>query len=123
MSTSADNYIILGYKYDFDFFNEKYKSNPDDDDAFDFVEPILDSNKRAIDKGKLTCLFDGMNGEYVIIGVVLSKSNINGEFDEIIEIDTLGSLRELVTEQINLFLKNNILSPADLKTYAVTHYR
>lgn len=117
MSVQINQYIMIGVRIPFpgkhDDFYEKYESFMEDS-AF---------NSNISHKEGIFCLFDGMNGKYVIIGRVMAKSS-DGEYladGEPIELPlTLTELeQELISESIN----RNFGIDEPLKTFFVTKYR
>lgn len=124
MSTQINIYHILGYKFDYDAFNENFKKSPEDDSAFEKIEPIHDSAFKGINEG-LTALFDGNAGQYVVIGKVFNKTPDGQPFnDEIIEIKHSLQERKDIAKMINKFLgKKSKLESRDIKTFIVSHYR
>lgn len=79
MSVSTDTYVILGIRLnaDIDIPDEV----PDDD---------------------ITLLYDGMNGEYLILGHVIAKTDNDGAFDTIIDINpvSFSTLSTRVSQKI-----------------------
>lgn len=112
MSVQSNQYLILGAKLDYD----KYKS----DDWLEKFEPYQDSafDLETNPKG-LHCLFDGMNGQYVIIGHCLVKTELYESIDYM-EIQTPAD--ELV-KQIKDDLKAKLGIDKPLGLHLVTHYR
>jgi hypothetical protein len=98
MSTQINIYYIVGYKFNYKEFNKTFKKSPDDDSAFETIEPIYDSAFEGIKDG-LTALFDGNSGQYVVIGKVLNKTQDGQPFDDLV-IEFKNSLKERKKEKI-----------------------
>lgn len=111
MSTQCNTYVILGVEIPY----EKHS------DQYDKYEKYMDS---AFDEKRegITCLLDGMNGEYIILGHVMAKTEDWAGFNNPIVIpqdlegysvynDTKRDLKDLfgITEK--------------LKFIIVSHYR
>ncbi|MFX0133803.1 MAG: hypothetical protein ACFFDN_09170 [Candidatus Hodarchaeota archaeon] len=111
MSTHFNQYIIAGIKLPY----------PDNDDFYEKYESFEDNGYKTTIKTGLTMLFDGMCGNYVIIGKVLKKSEIDMPFDEdIIEIPQITpSVKKHIITEIN---KHFDIEYKPIKIYIVTHW-
>lgn len=121
MSVQVNTYVIIGYKFEYSEFNERYKGDP----GYDLISNIEDTAFEGINnKNGLTVLFDGMNGEYVIVGHVLEKTREDQHFNKVIEIDSSSKMSEMVTGLLNLYFKeDDYFLQEEIKTYVVSHYR
>lgn len=85
MSSYYRNYLVYGIKYDYKEFKELVCD--DDGDLYDLIEHLLVNNMKEVpNNSPLSVIYDGMCGEYVIVGVVLSYSNKNCIFESVTEI-------------------------------------
>lgn len=114
MSVQANQYLIYGAKLDY----EKY-GKPDD--GYDRFEKYCDSAFKTDDLNPngLHCLFDGMNGHYIVIGRCIKKSG-DGETisDTVIE-----PVNDELAEMIRLLVKAELGIEEPMALHLITHYR
>ena len=119
MSIQRNRYIIIGCKYNYKEFNEKYN------DYEKYVSPYLDSSfdEKIIEHNGLSMIYDGMNGEYVYIGKIIKKT---GEH-EIIEyfcFEDCGIWEEDKELMISIIKSEfSKLPDKPIETYLVSHFR
>jgi len=93
-------------------------------DVHEYVkyEAYCDSPFKGIQmRNGLGVLYDGMNGKYIMIGMVLQKSEEGVPIDGPLEIPAYeDGLRLIIAE--NITKQFEIKSP-QVKTWLVTHYR
>lgn len=88
MSVQINQYLMYGVQLD----AEKL-----DDDFYDKYESFMDDSayKSTVnEKDGIFCLYDGMSGNYAIVGKVLQKSSDENLIDGPIEIDYLLSKKQ-----------------------------
>lgn len=76
MSVQVNTYVVLGVRL-------PYKKG---EDQFDKWEKLMDSAYEPALIGELVCLFDGMCGNYIIVGRVLAVTGCHEAFEDPIEI-------------------------------------
>ena len=128
MSTQKNHYVILGNKYEYkDFYNRVAQKNR-------FNEPMTRDNflatwREDVEKlyydsafggignhNSITIINDGMNGEYVYIGFVISKSKNDGNLDDFTAIPPIwDDVGDLIWKAVG-FAK-------DIEILPFTHYR
>lgn len=92
MSTQINSYIVLGVRLDYKEFNRMFRSlcNGDDSEAFDtFVDPYCDNAFRedCDPHNGLSMLYDGRDGDYVVIGEILHKTPNHTWFESPVVLD------------------------------------
>ena len=108
MSTQVNTYVILGTKLLYD--NNDYEK----------YEKYYDSPHEPRQQG-LVVLYDGMNGEYIIIGHVLAVTNESSFFEKPIEINPPS---EKLIKSISTELRQHFsLIDPKIKVWVVSHYR
>ena len=114
MSTQINQYIIYGIKLNY----EDYKG----DVWYDKFEPYMDSPFKGIKHHNGLCvLFDGMDGDYIVIGHVVYKTDDGGHFADAVPIGELSDReREFVRNNINLAFG---IDAENSQYYVVGHYR
>ncbi len=128
MSVQKSSIIIVGQLWKYNDF-KKVVEESTGKDIFDVIESIDFSNfesdhKKNMDR-TLKCIFDGMNGTYVILGIPLHVSYEEADFGIFtFDQNVLDSVKKDVL--IELF-KNNfhtILKTPDfdIKMHCLTHY-
>lgn len=115
MSTSTQQYIIQGVRI-------PYKN-----DTYELYEDYIDDLRTDLitHHNGLRVLYDGRNGEYIVIGRIIAKSaryeTIDGPF-RIPDIDVTQA--EMVAALINSNFPGHDIDPlVDISTWFVTHYR
>lgn len=118
MSIQRNRYIIIGCKYNYKEFNEKYN------DYEKYVSPYLDSSfdEKIIEHNGLSMIYDGMNGQYVYIGKIIEKTK-DYEVIERFCFDDYADEEE--KDLINAIIKTEFpkLPDKPINVYLVTHYR
>lgn len=114
MSVQANQYLIYGAKLD-------YKKYGDTDDGYARFEKYRDSAFRTDDLNPngLHCLFDGMNGRYIIIGRCLKKSEEGGTISDTI----IEPINTELAEMTRLLVKAELGIEEPMALHLVTHYR
>lgn len=117
MSSQCNTYVIIGAKFPYDTFS--------DDAIRERMEPYYDSAFKGIHHHDGLCVLrDGMNGEYVIIGKVLAKTENHLNFEQIIEIPhDPQAAYEIKTDIVQAF--GDAIGSDDFKVgpIVVSHYR
>lgn len=121
MSVQINQYLMYGisvpYPKDEDFY--------DNHEQFHGMNSAFNSDIPAGPDG-IFCLMDGMNGNYMVIGKVLAKSDNYERIadDKPLRIDTLTEVQKLeVVSAIQKHFDNNMQSPVIADYYFITHYR
>jgi len=111
MSIQANTYIIVGVKLPY----------PENEEFRNSLDPYKDSAFKGIThKNGLCALADGMNGNYIIIGKVLHKTENLQAFEEgPIEIKQNSNLKQKVQKKLKECFDIN----GEVKTYVISHYR
>lgn len=115
MSAAVNRYIMLGAKFQF-------KPSPYN---FEDFEDYLDNHNagKVTEKNGLTCIYDGMNGKYIMLGKVLHKSGNYEEFDhDVIELPRGTDFNLFVNIRESIMTAFPLLPNANIKLYFVTHY-
>lgn len=115
MGVSTNQYLILGVKLPYD------KAVP-----YETFEDYIDSGYKSdiIHKNGLACIFDGMNGKYVMLGRILEKSRLNEMLDGPYCWEPVDPERaDLIAGLISLSFPHITVVPSDIKTWFVTHYQ
>ena len=114
MSVQSNQYLIYGAKLD-------YKTYGKPEGAYGRFEKHLDSAFQVDDlnPGGLHCLFDGMDGKYVVIGRCIKKS-AEGETigDMVIE-----PVNKELAEMTRLLVKAELGIEEPMALHLITHYR
>lgn len=113
MSTQTNTYGIIGVKLPYDAIGE------DEDERF---EPYMDSAFKGIQHHDGVCILkDGMNGEYIIAGWVIAKSDEYGHLPEPVAFPLLSRKEKKALEGklAALFPQHPIV----LQEIVLTHYR
>lgn len=78
MSIKAQTFVLWGVvlPYDGDLFEQCEPYNPD-----------ADRESAVNRKGNMTVLFDGMSGEYIVVGHVIAHTEDGQAFEEIVTIN------------------------------------
>lgn len=114
MSVQVNQYLIYGAILSY----EKYGK---EDGSYERFEKYTDSafKKDDLNPSGLHCLFDGMNGKYIVIGRCLKKS-VDGDFLESTKIDPINND---LAEMTRLLIKAELGIDEPLGLYLITHYR
>src|SRR5690349_15582244 len=82
MSVQRNQYLMWGVKKPYEFAKEweaaNKKDDPDFDGFYNHFEKFIDDSafdSKITEVDGIFCLFDGMNGKYIVIGKVLAKSS------------------------------------------------
>ena len=125
MSVQTNQYLMYGILKDFEWSKEWEKETGKD--FYETFEDFMDDsafNKKITHKDGIFCLFDGMNGKYIIIGRVLDKGS---DDDPLIGSSgipiSFEPLSELEDEFISNSIERNFGITGKLKHYVVTKYR
>lgn len=125
MSTQINSYVVLGVRLDYKEFNKHIKSLCEDEwEAHEtFVEPYCDSPFKGEPSSHngLTMLYDGRDGEYVIIGEVLHKTANHEWFTSPVEIDFHNVQERAVVISDKIFEHFEIRESS--KLIVVSHFR
>lgn len=115
MSTQCNHYVILGASLPF-------LKGDEGDDQYEKFENFMDSAYKPKKSG-LLCLYDGMNGEYILVGHVLASTKESGGFDRLMCMDAPDSeLVEQIVDEIKTHFDIEV-KKSDIKTYVTSHYR
>ena len=123
MSVQSNHYVLWGIKFkykdpeflklfnlkDWDEFAQKYDQ---------LIKPYLDTAFSGIVSfGGLSILDDGMNGEYIIIGYILNKSDHSR--------DDLSDYTQPFKsqEEVETVFLDQFNMEVDIELIAITHYR
>ncbi len=115
MSSNSNSYVILGVRLDF----EKYGS----DTFFEKYSEYDDNSFKGIEHHNgLAMLFDGMNGNYIIIGEIKEKTEQHQGFSDIVIADRWESEKPHIKALIQQYFTE--IEPPDLfiASYVLTHY-
>ena len=77
MSVETTNIVMMGYKFAFDTFTEEQRNKIYELDLELSYENYLKENNSIV------CIVDGMNGEYIMIGLVLAMSKEDEDSNEL----------------------------------------
>ena len=124
MSVQINQYLIFGVNKPYSFKAEWEKENGKD--FYDTFESFMSDNafdKKIHHKDGIFCLFDGMNGEYIIIGRVLEKGSDEEPFVADGEPISFTEPTELEKELISNSIERNFGIKEELKHWLITHYR
>jgi hypothetical protein len=118
MSTQINQYLIYGVKLDYNEESEKH----DEDALFEHFERFTDNSfTDEMNPNGLHCLFDGMNGDYILVGRCLKKSANH----EMIEGFTIAPIEPAMTDMLRSRLKTELgldVKETDLALHFITHY-
>lgn len=124
MSVQTNQYLFFGVKKDFNWSKEWEKETGKD--FYETFEDFMDDSAFKKDihhKDGIFCLYDGMNGKYIIIGRVLAK----GCDDEPCIADNepmcFTEPTPLEKEFISNSIERNFGIKEELKHWLITHYR
>ena len=113
MSVQSNQYLIYGVELDYEIWGKP-------EGAYEMFEKYIDSAfDNEINPNGLHCLFDGMNGKYVILGRCIKKSK-NGDTIPNTVIDIVDA--EL-SELTRLLIKAELGLDEPMKLHLITHYR
>jgi hypothetical protein len=122
MSTQINQYLILGIKAPANWPKKWEKSNPGKDWGDTFDKYMNDSayDTKVKHKDGVFMLYDGMSGNYILIGKVYKKS-IDGErIEGPLCIDDIPTNDK---DDIANSIERIFGLKGDVKWYFVTHYR
>lgn len=126
MSTQINQYLIWGVSVPYSWAKEWEKANEKGEDSFySSFEGYMDDssfNAKIVHKDGIFCLFDGRDGEYIIIGRVLAKSS-DGEYIATDGPMKMPILTELEQELIRESVKRVFGIEGEFTHWLVTHYR
>lgn len=112
MSVQCNTYVIVGTKLPFPELT-------DSDPTYHKYEKWCDSAYKPRKKG-MVCLFDGMNGEYIVLGHVVASTGNWEPFEKPISASVSKEVRESVKEELTRLF--GLVNPT-VKTWIVSHYR
>ena len=114
MSVQANQYLIYGAKLDYEIFGRP-------EGAHERFEKYLDSAFKTDDLNPngLHCLFDGMNGRYVVIGRCIKKSGNGETLGDIV----IGRVNNELAEMTRLLVKSELGIDEPMALHLITHYR
>lgn len=114
MSVQINQYLIYGAILSYEEYGKS-------DGGYERFEKYTDSAFKADDMnpGGLHCLFDGMNGKYIVIGRCLKKS-VDGQFLESMEIEPIS---HDLAEMTRLLVKSELGIDEPMALHLITHYR
>jgi hypothetical protein len=100
---TKNHYVLIGQKYDYEEFHDIFSHGYEINFIDDVEEKYCDSAYDGIKDG-ITIISDHMKGEYVYIGIVISKSKENGDIDDYISIytPTYYEVSELISTQFGV---------------------
>ena len=102
MSVSFQQFIVFGIKLPYNFFEKN--GSLTSDEAYEMLEPYI-NNANENKPDSIGCIYDGMNGEYIILGQVIMKSDKNQPLDMYCYGNMLNSRRELMRERVKSSLQ------------------
>ena len=114
MSVSFNQYLMLGIKRPIE------KGT-----LYEVYEDYIDNGYKPdiIHKNGLSCIYDGMDGKYIILGRIIQKSRLNQPLDGVFTIDPVDVERaELIAGLINLSFPMVPVHFSEMKFWFVTHY-
>jgi hypothetical protein len=111
MSVQRNDVVLVGQKFDYKKYKALGQANAD---IFyqSYIEGMYNFNKYTVTADptniKLTCFFDGMNGEYIFFGYILAISKADDwEGLSLVTID-LAELAEVFTTVTKLLASSGI---------------
>lgn len=114
MGVDFNQYLIVGIKL------------PNHNElSYEMVEEYLDNGykKDVIHKNGLSCIYDGMNGKYTVIGRIVYKSDIDQPLEGAFCLGNVDKVQaELIASLISLSFPSIKVVPDDIKQWFVTHY-
>lgn len=122
MSVQQKQYLIIGVNLPFDYFN--HLNNDDDFDTYSFLEDYMISNYDQTYDKELSCLFDGMNGKYIIIGKIIAHA-YEHSYDYAIDFLNLSETLEQHKNtflEVQLNIKEHFNIEPKLSMLLITHY-
>jgi len=116
MSIHRNYYILIGVRYEYIEFNDKFK-------GVDYGV-YCDSAFEGIEHYKGLCvLYDGMNGEYVMVGRVLYKTkNMEDIYGPVNISDRFNNVKYFDIHK-DLVAFDRDIKHNDINMYLVGHYR
>ncbi len=123
MSVQTNQYLMYGVCKPFEFKKEWEKENGKD--FYDTFESFMDDNafnKKINHKDGIFCLYDGMNGKYIIIGRVLEKGSDDEPFVANGKPTSFTEPSELEKEFISNSIERNFGIKEEMKHWLITHY-
>ena len=119
MSVQTNQYIIAGVELDYKACCEEH---------YESLSPYMDSafDDKAAGKDGLFVLFDGMNGKYVIAGLLLARSKVYEQICDFTFKELSDGVRKKIAADINThfsFLGGKTFTAKNIKTRLITHYR
>lgn len=114
MSVSTNQYLILGVKLPYER-----------ETSYEDFEPYIDNGYKPdiIHKNGLACIYDGMNGNYIMLGRIIEKSPRDEQIDGPYCMEAVDPERaEFISGLINLSFPKIVVSAQDIKLWIVTHY-
>ena len=124
MSTQVNQYLIYGISVPKKWPQEWIKKNKGKD-WYDEFESFMDDSaykKGVKHKDGVFCLYDGMSGDYIIIGRVLQKS-IDGELIASNGPISIDEPTQAEKQEILDSISRNFGLTGVLKNWLITHYR
>lgn len=126
MSTQINSYVVLGVRLDYKVFTRMIESlcNGDEFDAHNiFVDPYCDSafNETTEPHNGLSMLFDGRDGDYVIIGEILHKTPNHTWFETPVVLDFVEVVEKAPAVSQRIFDEFGIRQKSQV--IVVSHFR
>lgn len=118
MSVQQNHYVMVGKKFGFKEF-AKLLNVDTGDSAFERVEEYIDNAFKGIHHHNDLCvLFDGMNGEHVVVGRVLQKSGNYGSLS-----DFKDDRRRPSASKVSEWIKREFGFDVKCSLISITHFR
>jgi len=114
MSVATNQYLILGVKL-------PYKGESHYEDFEDYIDNGYKSE--ILHKNGLACVYDGMDGKYIMLGRIIEKSPVDERIDGpfcFYPVDPEKA--DLTAGLINLSFPKIVVSAQDIKLWFLTHY-
>ena len=124
MSVQTNQYLMYGIMKPYSFVKQWEEEKQKD--FYDTFEEFCDDSAykpEVIHKDGIFCLFDGMNGKFIIIGRVIHKTTDDDPFMASGYPITFADFTPLEKELITNSIRRNFNIEGELKHYFVTHYR
>jgi hypothetical protein len=117
MSVTTNTYVMLGCLFDLKTLRADH---PDISDRLELYED--GTTDLIVHVGGVCCLYDGMNGDYVIIGKVIAKTGPENMFEKPVMIDPVPTSDFIVLRrEIANLLPGSDIPPAQF--LVVSHSR
>jgi hypothetical protein len=121
MGVDWEHYVIVGVKFKYNELEKRLKFKPECDSFVEIDEQFPDSDIKSqwkdLKAGDYVFITDGMNGQYSILGLIVSMGEA---YEGIDMIDCLAAYKQYKTKVSKKLKQIGVMDPVSV--YAFTHF-